>query len=117
MKALFSLLLGFIAIGLNTLASDPAKTNEYFICHFNSEVTKSELTELTQQGFKIMEKDSTATVVYVISKTSNAFFTAALKNKMEMLIKVDQYGNRVQVKTRIEEQNSLEFFKLFFNFI
>ena len=117
MKAIFSLLLGFVAFGINALASEPAKTTEYFICHFNEEVTKTELTALAHQGFKVMVKDSTTTVIYVTSKTPKASFSIDLKNKMDKLIKVDQSGERYQLKTRIEDQNSPEFMKLFFNFI
>lgn len=117
MKAIFSLLLGFVAIGFTTLADDPSSNNEYFICHFNSEITKSEIIELKQQGFEIVKKDSTETVVLVTIYRSNACFTNDLKKKMDKLIKVDEFGNRVRVNTSRTEESTPEFIKLFFNFI
>jgi hypothetical protein len=117
MKTVFSLLFGFLAIGFAAHADDPSNNNAYFICHFNSEITKSEIIELKQQGFEIVEKDSTATVLYVTTVKTSAFFTSEQKQKMDKLIKVDEYGNRVIVNTRESYESTPEFIKLFFNFI
>lgn len=117
MKTVFVLLTGFLLMGLNASAKGPNNNNAYFICHFNSGITSSEITELKQQGFEIVEKDSTSTVVYVTTFKPSANFTAELKRKMDKLIKVDEYGNRITVNTKAKYDSSPEFIKLFFNFI
>ena len=115
MKAFFSLLAFTLVFG-NFLWANPSCNNEYFICHFNSEITTSEISELNQQGFKIIEKDSVTKKIIVVTSTTSSSFTAELKQKMESLIKVDEYGNRINVNTNCTH-SSPDFLKLLFNFI
>ncbi len=115
MKVSFSLLLAFLAVGFHAAANDPSSNNEYFICTFNEEVTSSEITELHQQGFQVILKDSSTTVM-VISNLITPAFSTELKNKMERLIKVDEFGNKTNLTTHCT-QSSPEFLKLLFSFI
>ena len=95
MKTVFSLLYVLFGMVSFAIADNSSNNHEYFICHFNSEITTSEITELKQQGFQIVEKDSSATVVYVTTRTNSAYFSNELKRKMDKLIRVDEYGNRI----------------------
>ena len=116
MKSSIAFLVGFIVIGLSAALAGPSDNSEYFICHFNAEVTDSELDELKEQGFQIYESDSSSNVVIVKARMSQAIFTVHLKDKMKELIMVDKDGNKQYILKDLNT-TSPDFLKLFFNFI
>ena len=117
MKASLLLSFSLFAMFSNTLANSKTKNQEYFICQFNSEITTSEYSKLSEQGFKIITRSNKSTVVYVIPKSPSAFFSTELKNRMTHLTKVDENGNHTPLKSYAEKESSSEFLNLFFNFI
>ncbi len=116
MKSIFTLLFSVLAIGLYASADEPSNSNEYFICTFNNAITPSEISDLTEQGYKVIEKDSTTSVI-VKTKAMTETFTPELKTKMQRIIKVDEFGNRTNLSTRCTQSSNPDFFKLLFNFI
>lgn len=116
MKSIFTLLFSVLAIGLYASTDEPSNTNEYFICTFNDDVTPSEISDLTEQGFKVIEQDSTTTVI-VMTKAMTETFTPELKTKMQRIVKVDANGTRTRLNTHCTQSSNPDFFKLLFNFI
>ena len=66
-------------------------------------------------GFQIFDTTTDNHTVYVKTE-SNSVFSNHIKAQMKELIKVDQYGKRVNMIIP-ENGGSPEFIKLFFNFL
>ena len=113
MKSKFILLIISITASLVTLAG-PNLTG-YFICNFTDTVSCTEISELKNNGFEIVESDKDKHTVYVKAET-NSSFTVLLKSKMKEIIMVDSNGNRIYIMENVTEE-SPEFLKVFFNFI
>jgi len=114
MKTTFTLVIALFT-SLTIWAGNTSTSPDYFICHFNDTITKTELLELKKEGFEVFNTKTDKHVVYVKAK-SNSVFSKKLKSQMKELIRVDKNGNRVYIIEDVTE-DSPEFLKLFFNFI